>query len=264
MTPEEAVAILQDTFSTPLDNLAVAPRVVRLAVGAPQPDGKATASLTTFHDGQVWEVKEEDLPVLPEVGWEQIEAGAYKAFALGVRVAANACDLSIILPSELVRVNLLRIPRLRTAEEVAEAILNRDARRRALAALEVDDYGREHDLPLLSDATIQARLWLLMGDAEAEEAEAVARSLRDEHRTEAIPYLLCLLEDRQERMWHTGGISWVSGDGRNIDVVLARILEPLLRGGASPSERGRLEALEVMGMFDEDHETATYEWMCKT
>ena len=264
MTPEEAVAILQDAFSTPVENSAVAPHIVRLVVGAPQPDGKATMALTTLLDGQVLDVQEQDIPVLPKVGWEQIAAAAYRVFALGVRLAASACDLSTTLPHDLVLVNLLRIPSLRTAEEVAEAILNRGARKRALAALEIDDYGHEHGLPLLSDATIQARLWVLTGDAQVEEAEAAARSLQDDDRTEAIPYVLCLLEDWQERMWHRGGLSWMSDDNRNVDVVLARILEPLLRRGSSPSERKRLEVLEVTGMFDEENETRMYEWMYKT
>lgn len=264
MTPEEAVAILQNVFSAPVDSLAAPGHSARLVVGAPRSDGKATVALTMFRDGRVRDVKEQELSVLPAVGLEGIDAAGYEMFARGVRLAVSRCDLSAVLPHDLLLTNLLRVPGLRAVEDVAGVILDREARMRAFAALEVDDYGREQGLPMISDASIQERLWVLMSNGEVEEAEAAARSLRDDHRTEATPYLLRFLEDWQQRMWHSGGISWVSDDGRNVDVVLARIVEPLLKEGLSPSQRERLEALEVAGMFDEDHETAAYEWMFRT
>jgi hypothetical protein len=65
-------------------------------------------------------------------------------------------------------------------------------------------------------------------------------------------------------MWRTGGISWLTDDDRNMDVVLARILEPLLLTSTEQLERRQLDDLRVMGMFEKEHETALYEWMFKT
>ncbi|APR82756.1 Hypothetical protein A7982_08105 [Minicystis rosea] len=261
MSPEKAIAALQDVFSSPIEHVATH-RLLRLLVSPAEHRGYATVILDVFDDARLLDAKEQVVAVLPERTETAIDDTRYRAFAFGVRQAASRCDTEAVLPHDLFLVNLLRLPMVQHPAEFAEAILSREVRARLLAPLEVGDYGREHDLPPITEAANLGPLWsLIEGGAGIEEAERAARELVAQDRADAIPYLLCLLGEWQERMWQTGGLSWISDDERNVDVVLARILEPLLRKASSPDEQRQLATLEATGMFDQDHESMMFEWM---
>lgn len=265
MRPADAIAILEAVFARPVENTAATPPLHARLSFAPAPDGeKATARLSVFAGDEWLYEKEQELLVVPARAELEIDERRYRAFAEGARAATRAADLEVVMPDRLLLVNLLRLPGLQTPQDFARAIHDGARARRLLAPLEVDDYRRARRLPPITDAATQLALHTLMGDASVEEAERAARQLTDEGRLDAIPHLLCILEDWQARMSRTGGLSWISEDDRNVDVVLARILEPLLRMADSEREVKQLQGLEVMGMFDEEHETLLVEWMYET
>ncbi|MEZ4302741.1 MAG: hypothetical protein R3B70_47900, partial [Polyangiaceae bacterium] len=246
MSPEKAIAALQEVLSPAIEH-AVTRQSVRLLVSPAYRSGYATVTFSVYDGARLLDAKEQVVAILPERIETAIDDARYRAFALGIRQAAHRCDTDAVVPHDLFAANLLRLPMVQHPADFADAILNREVRARLLAPLEIGDYGRARGLPPITEATIQGPLWSLMeGSAGVEEAERAARDLVGQDRTDSIPYLLCFLEEWQERMWHTGGLSWLSSDDRNVDVVLARILEPLLRKTTSPEEQRRIAVLEVV------------------
>ena len=261
LSHREAFEALVAAFSEPVDNPSAAPCVVSLSFGALAPDGTSEVTLASHRAGALVDAKVQELCVLPpDVALDPV---SFDAFVRGTRMALAQCDFDAAMPADLVVPSLLRAS-LREPASIAEAILVRDAQCRALAELEADDLARSHGLPPLVDRTACALLWTLAHDDRADVAEAAARTLRDVGLPETIPYVLLNLEDRQALMATMGGRSWIAEDGRNVDVTIARLLEPLVLRASTPRDAGRVEALAIVGLFDEAHEHAAYEWMFET
>lgn len=274
MTPADALAILQDIWSAPIAH-RVPGCSLRLVVRASDDarasgevrvsdDGRATVALEVFENDQLRDVKEQELPIVPEADDVPLDPARHRAFATGVRMAAAACDPEATLPHDLLLVSLLRTP-LDAAPAFAEAIAQREVRAGLLAPIEVGDRARRDGLAPINEPDAQRDVWILMSGSDAvDEVEGAARRLVERSDPATVPYLLGVLEEWQVRMYETGGLSWISDDERNVDVFVARILEPLLRSSTTPEATRRFETLEVAGMFDVEHETATYEWMFRS
>lgn len=267
MTFERAILILEEVFSTEVKNRTTDPaQGMRFGFAAAEESDRIAIQLGIFINDEMIEIREQQIPILPPQPDVEISESHYHKFAEGVRSAAEFIRMPMVMPADLFITDLLRAVNLQTATAFRDAILSRELRGQVLAAIVVDDFGHRHQLPQITNAQTKLHLWNLIDGAGGieKDAQASACVLAAERDAAAIPYLIRLLEDWQQRMWNAEGLSWITADERNIDVVLSRILEPLLRSTTSPSECRRLEALTCVGMFEARHEMQMFPWMYKT
>ena len=213
--------------------------------------GRATTQLVISDAQGVRDIKEQCLALLPET---PVEEPRYQAFVEGVARALTRCDLDASMPLDVLVVELLRVPSLVTAEGFAEAILDPDRQAQLLAPIH---------FPLV-DPTCGHALWVLENDDDFEAHEAAVAALIGHRTGEWVPFALRTLEHWLEVMAPMGGVSRVTDDDRNADVVLARRLEPSLRKFADSELLRRIDALAVMGLFDPEHESAQVSFMYET
>jgi hypothetical protein len=256
MNSTDAASIVSTTLDGAIQNgsgLHVRFRIAELGAET------ATIQLEVSDVDGIAYVKEQPVPLLPRRGI--VEPARYLAFVEGIRKALACCDLEPVMPADLLIADLLRVPSLRRAEDFTRAILDSSVRAELLAAIQIADLGRDAALPPIQDAAACVHLWHLWRGDRYEVLEREASALAAGLTLECVPYLITILEGWLVRMARTGGVSFLTGDDRNADVVLARRLEPALRRLAGPSEQRRLEALAVMGLFDEAHEDGHVQFM---
>jgi hypothetical protein len=242
--------MLAEAVSTPVRRGA---EEWQIEVHTPREDGSATVVLRATSSGAFLVQKEQPVCLVP-AGFA-LDAARLETYARGILTALARCDTDRIMPCDLFRPAVLELPDLPSPEQIAQILLDPDAQRAVLGGIEVDDFGRSHALPLLEDSPAKLDVWTLMSTEDHGAAELAAHALAAARRVETVPYLLCLVEGWAQRMERMGGRSWIV-DGRNIDVVLARILAPLLR--ELPEVRARVAALETLGVFDEAHQTTPH------
>lgn len=233
---------------------------VRLHVAAVGEE--ATVQLLVFDDQGLRETREQQLALLPP--GHAVDEARYEAFVAAVARGLQRADLDTCLPGELLLVDLLRVPTLRTPEAFAEAILDSSVSTPLLAPLQLGDLGQRLGLPALEDRAWVAPLWQLWKEDRFEVLERAVARLPAEPTPAVIGYLLFILEGWLERMAQTGGVSRLTADDKNADVVLARRLHPALRRSAGGAALERLEALEVMGLFDLEHEDGSVTFLYET
>lgn len=245
---EEAAQILQEELGDyiPVQSPDWEGRVL-VGVSLYPPSETADVTLTYFEGEAIVSMAQQPVAVLPPD--TEVEVERYRAFARGIRKAAPARiarfgrDTS---PRDLIEPQLLRASELQDAAAFAEVIADDEARSRVLSVIGMADFAREHDLPPL-EATHALNVWRLQSD-EADAALSGARALAASEVPETIPYVLVVLE-RWADDDVVGFPIWWDLEGRNLHLVLASIVEPLVSGSADPAQRKRVVSLFERGLL---------------
>jgi hypothetical protein len=252
VTPERALLILQEIFAHRVHN-AFANLQVQLAFKDLQPaDATAMATLTRFEAGEILDIMEQRVTILPCK--EPVDVNRYRTFVEATVKVIERSDLEGVPPGELLFPNLIRVPSLRSMSDFERAISTLDVRMELLASVEILDFLDEECLPTIHDPHTQKHLWALIESGihfDSRDPIPAAEALVRENRVEAIPALLRILKRWQAVLVEAGVPYRLTEDERNLDIVLARILEPLLRKARSPEEQRQLDDLAAGGMFDE-------------